>query len=501
MSREPPKTPPEAPATTSHSGPGTDQDRRHTRPVVPGDGIPRLFHRPHRYRDYVNRHTQDLPAQNPEPPGPAPQDLSHLPVYEPNPSVLSQAERRQGRAKAHAIKQAHAAREQARAALAKIRPYPAPSPTTGNDASAPEPAASASAMAIRRRTAAILQAIDLGPEFQPKTPPTPPIGSDGLAGSTMSESASMGRFYRVTGAIAATLLVILAWSLRPLPADETAPQTQHTAPPTASTALPGTPAPAPVPVLAQAQAPANAKTEVFAPPRRLANLLAVQLARLDDKNRLSQVALGQTLGPRITVFNVWASYCEPCMDELPRLHELFDSLKWGSDLRLVPVLFEELDLTNRRQQGALRDLRGQAAVDAPLVDLTATGVIQVILHEAGLLPERAILPVTFVLDCEQRLRWLRYGAITNAAELAELSEHLQSLRQELPRCPTPRPAATPGEPLALGHNTCGDGYCERQAREDCQTCPADCGCKPGYECMPTTGMLARCNLSAGALKD
>ena len=92
MSREPPKTPPETPATTGETGPATDH--RQPRPVAPGDGIPRLFHRPHRYRDYVNRHTQDLPAQNPEPPAPPPHGLSHLPISDPDPSVLSLAERR-----------------------------------------------------------------------------------------------------------------------------------------------------------------------------------------------------------------------------------------------------------------------------------------------------------------------------------------------------------------------------------------------------------------------
>ena len=71
-----------------------------------------------------------------------------------------------------------------------------------------------------------------------------------------------------------------------------------------------------------------------------------------------------------------------------------------------------------------------------------------------------------------------------------LADVIERLRRELPRC-----AAAA---LAEG---CGDRRCEDARGEDCSTCPSDCACGPGRECVTLPDRPARCNFSAVGLKD
>ncbi|MEZ4430418.1 MAG: hypothetical protein R3A51_22295, partial [Nannocystaceae bacterium] len=162
------------------------------------------------------------------------------------------------------------------------------------------------------------------------------------------------------------------------------------------------------------------------------------------------------------------------------------------------------------------------------------------------------LPVTLVLGCQRRVRWVRFGAIT-AEDEAALKETVDELVAELttPRCqrivdrsprvraPTPAivepdvgprcgdgrcdrgeqdrcpadcatcgdgscerergetPASCPQDCRRLATSTvcegdecCGDGRCEPARGEDCRACAADCGC----------GSLERCQEFAGQWK-
>ena len=84
-------------------------------------------------------------------------------------------------------------------------------------------------------------------------------------------------------------------------------------------------------------------------------------------------------------------------------------------------------------------------------------------------------------------RWLQIGELEDTVALADVIERL---RRELPRC-----AAAA---LAEG---CGDRRCEDARGEDCSTCPSDCACGPGRECVTLPDRPARCNFSAVGLKD
>ena len=291
------------------------------------------------------------------------------------------------------------------------------------------------------------------------------------------------RFAILSGGLALVLLGALTWSLLDDPSPTVLPR-----PPAA------TPIATPAPTLEAApalrpQAPAVAESVRIDPPRRLPRLTQLSLGALHSDGRLVPTALAPALGRRISVINVWATYCAPCMRELPRLLELLAGRSWGPDLRLVPILLEAPDRLNDLQRSALQTLRAAPASKQILVDLTPAGALQTVLHEAGLLPEQATLPITLVLDCEQRLRWLHRGEITDTQPLAAI---LDELRAELPRCVDPEPAAP---------DSCGDAYCDPERAEDCATCPADCGCPENRECVAVPGRRARCNFRTQGLKD
>ncbi len=291
------------------------------------------------------------------------------------------------------------------------------------------------------------------------------------------------KFALVCGAVASPLLAALAWSMLDGPGGPATPRL-------AAAPVPVAP-PMPAAPTVRPQAPAIAGSITVDPPRRLARLGQLSLGALNGEGRLVPSSLSAALGRRISVINVWATYCAPCMRELPRLLELLAARSWGADLRFVPVLLEAPDRHNETQKTALAALRQAPTSKQMLVDLTPAGALQTLLHEAGLLPERATLPLTLVLDCEQRLRWLHRGEITDGAALAAV---LEQLRSELPRC-----AAPPQEVAAA--DGCGDQYCDPERAEDCATCQQDCACPENRECVPIEGRRARCNFRPQSLKD
>ena len=286
----------------------------------------------------------------------------------------------------------------------------------------------------------------------------------------------------VSGVIACALIGLFAWSLA---GEIEAPAAARKLPGSAPAPASSTPAPlAPTLPVLRPRPPEIARTVEITPPRRMQGL--PRLGGLQD-GRLTPTSLAAALGSGVTVINVWATYCAPCMRELPRLQSLFATHAWGSDVRLLPVLLEPPDPQNAPQAAALRELAATPGARPVLVDLTPAGAIQTLLHDMGLLPDRATLPLTLVLDCEQKARWLHLGELEDTVALADVIERL---RRELPRC-----AAAA---LAEG---CGDRRCEDARGEDCSTCPGDCACGPGRECVALPDRPARCNFSAKGLKD
>lgn len=301
-----------------------------------------------------------------------------------------------------------------------------------------------------------------------------------------SDSSHVRRLYRNGGALLLLSLVALAWSLLTAPAPPQRPL------PVATTATPALPPPSlPPPGASPALAPARPYD--FNPPLRLSGLSSLTFGAVRTDGRLAAADLGEAFGagPNIIVINVWGAWCPPCMRELPRLLELHQRDAWDRDIRFVPIHLGPLDSATSPTRRLLAGM--QLLVDAQ----QGGGSLAEFLVRAGVVREPPGVPLTLVLDCQRRLRWLHVGEIDDTAVLEST---LADLRKELssPRCAAPRPAPDPGQPLLSGD--CGNGRCDL-SKETCASCAADCSCVDGARCVQDPDRPASCVHPEAHLKD
>lgn len=95
---------------------------------------------------------------------------------------------------------------------------------------------------------------------------------------------------------------------------------------------------------------------------------------------------------RLTMVNVWATYCGPCLREMPDLGELARQYD-AADLQLVGVVSDVLQDADADTVAAAADLAAQAGADYPHLLLNES------LYDA-LLTDVTAVPTTFFLDAE-----------------------------------------------------------------------------------------------------
>lgn len=239
------------------------------------------------------------------------------------------------------------------------------------------------------------------------------------------------------------------------------------------------------------------------------------------------------LAPRtVTVINLWATFCEPCKKELPALKAMFEAAsgRWGGKVRFVPIQVDDpADSIFSYAQFADK----MPPTDAFLVDTGVGGGVRPPLVAAGVITEKAGLPITFVLDCRQSVRWHATKEL-GPADLAALSAKLDELHGELgkryckppidhskltssasgdeadadtdveadeatvshdgPKRASPEKRAAPRPTRdARCHD---DGKCDRLL-EDCSC--EDCPCTAGEQCMARARGGSLCTLGEGEL--
>ncbi len=204
---------------------------------------------------------------------------------------------------------------------------------------------------------------------------------------------------------------------------------------------------------------------------------------------------------RLTVVNLWATFCQPCKDELPGLREIIRGAQTrpphGGKVRFVPLLVDSsVTLAEAR---ATYDELGGPPPDAFVADVDLGGGIRGKLSELGLIKGELALPVTFVIDCNRRLRWTHLGAL-RSEHFTELADTLATLQEEFdgdtcPKRPQIRKLkkkAKPREKLpeflrvpttedsaastrAKSRSVCTrDQLCDRDKGENEFNCPGDC---------------------------
>ena len=122
---------------------------------------------------------------------------------------------------------------------------------------------------------------------------------------------------------------------------------------------------------------------------------------------------------KLTMINVWATYCNPCLSEMPELAELSDEYEAG-DFQLIGIIsdvMEEADQTTMEQAEGLIE---QTGADYPHI------LMNLSVYNALLTDVRAV-PTTFFLDGEGNLLDTVVGAMDKEA----WKEKIDGLLEEL----------------------------------------------------------------------
>jgi thiol-disulfide isomerase/thioredoxin len=290
--------------------------------------------------------------------------------------------------------------------------------------------------------------------------------------------------------VSLALTLALAWSLG-APAPTTAAPTEAEPPLAASASASARP-----PEATTVDGPAADREIAVKRPRRLASMLSLVLAELRTDGSLAPVRLDELLRDGTAVFNIWATYCEPCMRELAVFRAIAREPD-TRDVRFVFAMSDQLRPNDAAQSRAHAELREVAAGTHLLVD-PADDVNQA-LRSAGVYAGPAVLPLTLVTRCGE-VAWGRLGEISQE----ELRAALAPMRR-LGRCERARglPTATPAtEPTRVRRGSaCGDQACDRLSGETCETCPADCGCPAGSSCTRNAAGRVHCASDESVLKE
>ncbi len=108
---------------------------------------------------------------------------------------------------------------------------------------------------------------------------------------------------------------------------------------------------------------------------------------------------------KVVMVNFWATYCTPCIKEMPSMQRLNDSFK-GKPFQILAI-----DLAEERADIAAFMKRFKIAVDFPILLDTEGEVVEAWMVSA--------VPTTFILDTQGTIRYALYGAIEwDSAEVA-----------------------------------------------------------------------------------
>ena len=137
----------------------------------------------------------------------------------------------------------------------------------------------------------------------------------------------------------------------------------------------------------------EAKTEESVAPENEENTAseAVAFEGQDlDGNTISQDICAES---KLTMINVWATYCNPCLKEMPELGELAQEYE-KADFQLIGIVSDVVE-------GQDEDAEEAAAYAAELVEKTGASYPHMLLNESlylGLLADVSAVATTFFLN-------------------------------------------------------------------------------------------------------
>lgn len=122
---------------------------------------------------------------------------------------------------------------------------------------------------------------------------------------------------------------------------------------------------------------------------------------------------------RLTMVNVWATYCNPCLSEMPELGELageYDS----DDFKIIGIVSDVMEGADQKTLDAAEELIQETGADYP----------HLLLNESlyyGLLSGVSGVPTTFFIDKEG----IVLGIVVGAKDKAVWKEIIDELLEEL----------------------------------------------------------------------
>ena len=132
-------------------------------------------------------------------------------------------------------------------------------------------------------------------------------------------------------------------------------------------------------------APASEAAESESAPETEQSDLAIDFEGTDiEGNVVTSAVFSQS---KLTMVNVWATYCNPCLSEMPGLGELADEFD-AEEFQIIGIIS---DVVEGEEQELAEDL----------IDHTQAGYTHLLLNESiynALLTDVAAVPTTFFID-------------------------------------------------------------------------------------------------------
>lgn len=196
---------------------------------------------------------------------------------------------------------------------------------------------------------------------------------------------------------------------------------------------------------------------------RAALRLSLEALRSSTQEHPEMLLLGsQEVLPSQTihVVNLWATYCEPCRDEMPDFKALLARrTDWGKAVRFVPIELEDdtSPVTAYRDIESLMPSAPVRLADRAYGRPLASALAGTLFHKN--------LPVTLVLDCNRRVRWARFERL-NSVDFTEIEGFIDQFLGEL---------ADTSAGSSCTKEWPGNGRCEGNEREPATHVLEDCG--------------------------
>ena len=135
-----------------------------------------------------------------------------------------------------------------------------------------------------------------------------------------------------------------------------------------------------------------------------------------EGNEISSDIFSQS---KLTMINVWATYCNPCLSEMPELAQLPDEYAAG-DFQLIGIISDVMEGADQKTMEQAKGLIEQTGADYPHL------LMNLSVYQALMTDVRAV-PTTFFLDSEGNL----LDTVVGAMDKDSWKEKIDGLLEEL----------------------------------------------------------------------